>query len=67
MLTEGSNPSLSAIFFATLKFFKSESLLIVDAKTPCGKWFYEILHRVFEAHSDSEIGAFFRKNPPLSV
>ena len=53
VLRSSSNPSLSAIFFATFKFFKSESLRIASAKTPCGKRFYAILHRVFETHSEA--------------
>ena len=31
--TEGSNPSLSAIFFAPIRFFKSESVCAASAKT----------------------------------
>ena len=32
-VTEGSNPSLSAIFFAPIRIFKSESLCATAAKT----------------------------------
>ena len=63
----GSNPTLSAIFFAPSRFFKSESLCVAISKTRWHKGFYKTCCRVFETHSDSRIRPFFRKNPPFSV
>ena len=65
--SEGSNSSLSAIFFAPIRIFKSESVCAAAAKTRWHKGFYNILSRVLKTHSDSRISPFFRKNPPFSV
>ena len=65
--TEGSNPSLSAIFVFPSRFFKSESVCALTAKTRWHKAFYKTYRRVFETHSDFKIRPFFRKNPPFSV
>ena len=67
VLRSSSNPSLSAIFFATLRFFKSESVYPVPAKTRCRKAFYAISHSVLKTHSDRQIRAFCPDFTPLSV
>ena len=62
-----SNLALSAIFFAPIRIFKSESVCAPNAKTRWHKGFYKPYRCVFETHSDSRIRPLFRKNPPFSV
>ncbi len=66
-VTEGSNPSFSAIFFVPSRFFKSESVCPVIAKTRLVKGFYKIYPRVLETHSDRKIRVFSPVFCPLSV
>ena len=65
--TVGSNPTLSAIFFVPSRFFKSESVCPVIAKTRLVKGFYKIYPRVLETHSDRKIRVFSPVFCPLSV
>ena len=62
-----SNLALSAIFFVPSRFFKSESVCPVIAKTCLVKGFYKIYPRVLETHSDRKIRVFSPVFCPLSV
>ena len=66
-LTEGSNPSLSAIFVFPSRFFKSESVCALTAKTRWHKAFYKTYRRVFETHSDCKIRTFSPDFRPSGV
>ena len=65
--TEGSNPSLSAIFVFPSRFFKSESVCALTAKTRWHKAFYKTYRRVFETHSDCKIRTFSPDFRPSGV
>ena len=56
--TEGSNPSLSAIFFCPFLIYLKKSPLLLFCKTRWLKGFYNISASVQETHSDSEIRPF---------
>ena len=58
-LSEGSNPSSSAIFFIPLLIYLKKSSLLLFCKTRWLKGFYNISASVQETHSDSEIRPFF--------
>ena len=47
-----------AIFFAPIRFFKSESVYALTAKTRWHKAFYKTYCRVFETHSDRKVRPF---------
>ena len=63
----GSNPSLSAIFVFPSRFFKSESVCALTAKTRWHKAFYKTYRRVFETHSDCKIRTFSPDFRPSGV
>ena len=62
-----SNLALSAIFFASSEFFKSESVCAPIAKTRWHKGFYKSCHRVFETHSDCKVRPFSPDFRPSGV
>ena len=57
-LSEGSNPSLSAIFFALFSNLAKNSSLLLFCKTCWLKGCYNISSSVLETQSDSEIRSF---------
>ena len=63
----GSNLTLSAIFFAPIRIFKSESVCAVVSKTRWHKGFYNIFPRVLKTHSDRKIRAFSPGFRPVRV
>ena len=63
----GSNPTLSAIFVFPSRFFKSESVCALTAKTRWHKAFYKTYRRVFETHSDCKIRTFSPDFRPSGV
>ena len=66
-VTEGSNPSLSAILFSPSDFWQKENLLFKSDKSHWCKWTCENCRGVFETHSESEKRSFSEKNHDSGV
>ena len=53
LLAAGSNPALSAIFFAFFPIYPEKWKILTSAKTRLLKGFYNFSDRVHETHSES--------------
>ncbi len=59
--TEGSNPSLSAIYFLYSRICQQDKLRFNFSKSRCYRGIYDNSGRVFETHSESKVRPGFRK------
>ena len=66
-LSEGSNPSLSAILFSPSDFWQKENLLFKSAKSRWRKGICANCRGVFETHSESEKRSFSEENHDSGV